>query len=120
MGAAQGAQPAVSGGSDGTAGEPPRKGAEQRRIPDEHELAVANCKIKTPANPAGVFIHPKIPQYACNGSIGSLTWKHVAPGFDSTLMNPRCCRTIRCAVSSPSPSPWPGGFVVKNGSKMRA
>src|SRR4029078_383846 len=41
------------------------------------------------------------------------------PGRESTAMSPSCQRTMRRAMSRPRPVPWPIGFVVKNGSKMR-
>ena len=50
----------------------------------------------------------------------SLTVKTVFPGSDTRLISPLCkSRTIEYVVESPSPVPFPGSFVVKNGSKMR-
>ena len=39
---------------------------------------------------------------------------------DSTKMWPPLCLTMPYVVARPSPVPWPTGFVVKNGSKIRA
>ena len=42
------------------------------------------------------------------------------PGALSTVTKPPDCFTAPCTYDSPSPTPCPGSFVVKNGSKMRA
>src|SRR3954451_2992751 len=52
---------------------------------------------------------------------GSETWKVVRPGSESTEFDPSWrSTTMRRAVASPSPVPWPTSFVVKNESKMRS
>ena len=45
LGSAQGAQPAVAGGSHGTADQPPGEGPQQRRVPAEHEPALDINKL---------------------------------------------------------------------------
>ena len=52
-------------------------------------------------------------------SVGSSTWKRVSPGCDSRRSSPWSRTTMRCAMSSPRPVPWPTGFVVKKASKTR-
>jgi hypothetical protein len=42
------------------------------------------------------------------------------PGTLSTPIDPPWPSTIPWHIESPSPVPWPEGFVVKNGSKIRA
>src|SRR3954447_24003809 len=50
---------------------------------------------------------------------GSETWKVVRPGSESTEIEPSWrSTTMRRAVASPRPVPWPTSFVVKNESKM--
>ena len=46
---------------------------------------------------------------------GSSTRKRVSPGCDSSRSSPWWRTTIRWAMSSPRPVPWPTGLVVKNG-----
>src|SRR3954452_7174534 len=54
-------------------------------------------------------------------SIGRRTVNAVAPGRDSTRSEPSWrSATIRRAVASPRPVPWPTSLVVKNGSKSRS
>jgi hypothetical protein len=42
------------------------------------------------------------------------------PGFETTSIEPPFCSTAPYTIASPSPVPEPAGFVVKNGSKIRA
>ena len=53
-------------------------------------------------------------------SKGRDTVKVVFPGTLSTAIVPSCFVTIFWTMSSPKPLPSPGGFVVKNGSKILA
>ncbi len=50
---------------------------------------------------------------------GRKTWKRVPPpALGSTRRKPWCCLTMPKTVARPRPVPFPGSFVVKNGSKM--
>ena len=49
---------------------------------------------------------------------GMRTWNLVSPGVELNVTVPFSFRTIRRTVSSPSPVPYPTGFVVKNCSKI--
>src|SRR5262249_33924371 len=65
------------------------------------------------------LVHAGLPGLAAS-SIGSVTRNSVRPGADTTSIDPSLCWTRRRTMSSPRPVPWPAGFVVKNGSKMRS
>src|SRR5215831_3790488 len=86
--------------------------------------AIAHAKALFAAVGVGLYVVNLIQVRASRhnyslGCIGRSTSNMVRPGSDSNRMSPRCRITIRCAMSSPSPVPWPTSFVVKNCSKTR-
>src|SRR5581483_9793385 len=73
----------------------------------DHQLAEPGLVVR--------YQHADGPGHAGNTTLNVVP----AATRDSTSMRPPWSATIDCAMARPSPVPWPGALVVKNGSKIR-